>query len=303
MAIQKKISTIFLSALIAVFLIQAIAATALILLPATAQADSTFTFEVPILHGQEQTVTFNSKSGTKPIADYIKTIYTFAVGAVGIVAAVVLMIGGVMWITAGGNASNVSEAKSMITASLTGMILVLCSYLILGQINPALVNLQADIIAPVPSIAMPAPTSIMNTKTCTWKDACATCVVARISHPPIGQINYDMGSSQTVGIVNGKISLGTGDDTRATIVVADSVCGADPFDKGGIHGPFNYCSCSYPKDPNQNCTWLIGCDPYSYNIIPFDPNSINDNNSLALSSCGSYLAEADYDCCCKSAHQ
>ena len=278
----------FLSALSFVFLIQAIAATALILLPATAQADSTFTFEVPILHGQQQTITFNAKSGTKPIADYIKTIYTFAVGAVGIVAAVVLMIGGVMWITAGGNASNVSEAKSMITASLTGMVLVLCSYLILGQINPALVNLQADVIAPVASIPVTVP-SAMNTKSCTWKHACVSCVISKTSHPPVGQINYDL----------------VGNNSGATIVVADSQCPAkDPYDAAGLHSPFDYCSCSYPKDPNQNCTWLIGCDPYSYNISSLDLSSINsDNNLLAISSCGSYLAEADYDCCCKSAHQ
>ena len=123
----KYLPAIFISAFAAVFLIQIAAATALFLLPAPAQAADPFKLEVPI--GSFASVPMGDS--TKPIAQYIQAIYTYAVGAVGVVAAVVLMIGGVMWITAGGNASNVSEAKSMITASLTGMVLVLCSYLLL----------------------------------------------------------------------------------------------------------------------------------------------------------------------------
>jgi len=86
---------------------------------------------------------------TRPIADYINIIYKYAIGVVGIVAAVVLMIGGVVWLTAGGNAGQVSEAKAWIGSSLTGMILVLTSYMILYQINPDLVNIKATKITPI----------------------------------------------------------------------------------------------------------------------------------------------------------
>ena len=150
---------IFISAFAAFFLIQAIAATALFLLPTPAQAaNPPFILEVPI--GSFASVPMGNS--TKPIAQYIQAIYNYAVGAVGIVAAVVLMIGGVMWITAGGNTSNVSEAKSMITAALTGMVLVLVSYLMLDQINPALVDLQADIIG------TPTPIPLSTTLSCSW---------------------------------------------------------------------------------------------------------------------------------------
>ncbi|MCG2690830.1 pilin [Candidatus Parcubacteria bacterium] len=86
---------------------------------------------------------------TKAIGEYIKSIYKYAIGAVGILAAVVLMFGGIIWITAGGSAERIGEAKAWITASLTGLILALCSYMILYTVNPNLVNFK---ITPVKTV-------------------------------------------------------------------------------------------------------------------------------------------------------
>jgi len=74
------------------------------------------------------------------IGEYIAGIYKYAIGIVGILAAVVLMIGGVIWITAGGSATMISEAKAWIGASLSGLVIALCSYTILYYVNPSLVN-------------------------------------------------------------------------------------------------------------------------------------------------------------------
>lgn len=168
MAIKKILSAISLSALVVIFIVQAMIGTVLFFMPAPAQAASDYSInlEVPIptLHGGSANIKFNGS--TAPIADYVRAIYTFAVGAVGIVAAVVLMIGGLMWITAGGNASNVSEAKSMITASLTGLVLVLVSYLLLDQINPALVNLKAPGIQQPTAVVAQTATATSN---CSWQ--------------------------------------------------------------------------------------------------------------------------------------
>ncbi len=86
---------------------------------------------------------------TKAIGEYIKSIYKYAIGAVGILAAVVLMFGGIIWITAGGSAERIGEAKAWITASLTGLILALCSYMILYTVNPNLVNFKITTIKTV----------------------------------------------------------------------------------------------------------------------------------------------------------
>ena len=72
------------------------------------------------------------------IGEYIVGIYKYAIGVVGILAAVVMMFGGVRWIMAGGNASAISEAKAWIAAALTGLVLALASYTILYYINPSL---------------------------------------------------------------------------------------------------------------------------------------------------------------------
>ncbi|MFH0956172.1 MAG: hypothetical protein V1801_03125, partial [Candidatus Falkowbacteria bacterium] len=46
------------------------------------------------------------------IGEYIAGVYKYAIGIVGILAAVVLMIGGVLWIVAGGSATMIGEAKA-----------------------------------------------------------------------------------------------------------------------------------------------------------------------------------------------
>jgi len=76
---------------------------------------------------------------TPSIAKYVQGIYNYAIGIVGILAAVVLMWGGVVWLTSGGSAERVNSAKSWIGAALSGLVLVLTSYLILSTINPDLV--------------------------------------------------------------------------------------------------------------------------------------------------------------------
>jgi len=89
-----------------------------------------------------QTTDLSTFKSTEPIALYIRAIYKYAIGVVGILATVVMMFGGIMWLTAGGNQTRIGEAKAWIGASLTGLVIALCSYLILATVNPALVNLN-----------------------------------------------------------------------------------------------------------------------------------------------------------------
>jgi hypothetical protein len=102
------------------------------------------------------------------IGEYIAGIYRYAIGIVGILSAVVLMVGGVLWIVAGGNATMIGEAKSWITASLTGLIIALCSYLILYQVNPALTifqPLKVALVKTAPTATSTIPTTGLLTQT------------------------------------------------------------------------------------------------------------------------------------------
>ncbi len=103
-----------------------------------AEAQLQYTPEVGIPGEFEETM--DVPGDTSAIGNYIKAIYSYSIGIVGILAAVVLMIGGVTWLTAGGNANKVESAKQWIGGALTGMVLALSSYMILLQINPELVN-------------------------------------------------------------------------------------------------------------------------------------------------------------------
>jgi hypothetical protein len=76
------------------------------------------------------------------LGKYTQAVYNLAVGVVGIFAAVGLMVAGFIWLTAGGNASKVGEARAWIASSLTGLVLVLGSYIILYYVNPELTKIK-----------------------------------------------------------------------------------------------------------------------------------------------------------------
>jgi hypothetical protein len=81
-------------------------------------------------------------NNTATIANYVKAIYKYLIGIVGITAAIMLMAGGIVWLTAGGSPERVKQAQDYIVGSLTGLGLALGSFLILATINPALVNFR-----------------------------------------------------------------------------------------------------------------------------------------------------------------
>lgn len=74
------------------------------------------------------------------LASYIVALYEYIVGAIGVVAAIMIMVAGIRWAGAAGNADQVGRAKREVIGALTGLILALLSYVILVNINPATVN-------------------------------------------------------------------------------------------------------------------------------------------------------------------
>jgi hypothetical protein len=76
------------------------------------------------------------------IGQFIIVVFKYSIGIIGILAAIVLMVGGVIWLTAGGNQSKVGEAQNWIKGSLTGLVLALTSFLLLSTINSSLVVIK-----------------------------------------------------------------------------------------------------------------------------------------------------------------
>ena len=181
----KKFPKILIIFFLTVFVLQLFCLFFLLAAPAASQAaTATFTPQVGIGTDFPVGTPQTPDGSTSMIAKYIRAIYKYAIGIVGILAAVVLMIGGVMWIVAGGNSTAIGEAKSWIGASLTGLVIALCSYLILATINPALVDLKTTTIQTVEKIneensgtgrCLTATLSAADTRKCTdniTKDQC-----------------------------------------------------------------------------------------------------------------------------------
>ena len=83
------------------------------------------------------------------LGEYITGIYNYALAIAGILAALVLMAGGLIWLISGGDASKITQAKELIIGSITGLIILASSYVILIQINPNLVNFKLLSVRPI----------------------------------------------------------------------------------------------------------------------------------------------------------
>ncbi len=101
-----------------------------------------FTPQVTIDDKFQKEVGTPIEEGTRTIAEYIRSIYQYMLAVVGLLAVVILMISGVVWLTAGGNTERIGQAKNFMTGSLTGLVLMLTSYIILRTVNPDLVEFK-----------------------------------------------------------------------------------------------------------------------------------------------------------------
>ena len=129
------------------------------------------------------------------IAEYIAAIYKYAIGIVGILAVVVMMWGGVRWMTAGGNASGIGEARSWITAALTGLVLILGSYTILYFINPDLTNLK---FIEIKTIKLAKEEMAANAQ-CIWELESTTCMSANVENFNMFEATDDKSKCPEIG--------------------------------------------------------------------------------------------------------
>ena len=80
--------------------------------------------------------------GNQSLTGIVVWLYVFIVGISGLAAFVMIIWGGVQWMTSAGNPTKTTEAKDKIQKALLGLLLILASFLILQIINPDLVLLQ-----------------------------------------------------------------------------------------------------------------------------------------------------------------
>ena len=59
-------------------------------------------------------------------------VVTYLLTFLGIIAVVVILLGGFRWMTAGGNEDNVASAKKTVIAGMIGLVIVLSAYVIVN---------------------------------------------------------------------------------------------------------------------------------------------------------------------------
>ena len=110
--------------LAAVIIMLVVAPVFALALPVQAQGDAN-----ELLWGnQENNVAGNLGLGAKDPRAIVAGIINIALGFLGIVAVVIIILGGFKWMTAGGNEDKVAESKKLITAGIIGMVIVLAAW-------------------------------------------------------------------------------------------------------------------------------------------------------------------------------
>ena len=73
-------------------------------------------------------VTSATGLGVKDPRAIAADVINIILGFLGIIAVVIILLGGFKWMTAGGNEDKVGEAKKLITAGIIGLVIILASF-------------------------------------------------------------------------------------------------------------------------------------------------------------------------------
>ena len=68
--------------------------------------------------------------GTKDLREGVMMIVQLMLGFLGIVAIIIILYGGFVWMTAGGNEENVAKAKKIISAGIIGLVIIFTAFAI-----------------------------------------------------------------------------------------------------------------------------------------------------------------------------
>lgn len=77
-----------------------------------------------------------------PFVRYMGIIVNLLIGMIILIGFMVIVVGGYFYMTAGGDSSRISFAKTLIVSALLGIFLALVAYIILYTINPELIPTQ-----------------------------------------------------------------------------------------------------------------------------------------------------------------
>ena len=78
--------------------------------------------------------------GTKDLREGIMAIINVLLGFLGIIAIVIILYGGFVWLTSAGNEEKVGQAKKIISAGIIGLVIIFVSYAIASFVITQLIT-------------------------------------------------------------------------------------------------------------------------------------------------------------------
>jgi len=109
----------------------------LMLLPFTVKAANTLDTSLGLNAGN---VGATTGLGTRDVRETIASIINVALSLLGIIVLVIIIYGGFLWMTAGGNDEKVGEAKKWIFGGIIGLVIILSAYAIASFVISNLVT-------------------------------------------------------------------------------------------------------------------------------------------------------------------
>ena len=82
--------------------------------------------------------------GTQDVRVTIARIINVFMGLLGIIAVVIILYGGFIWMTAAGNEERVDKARKMIVAGVIGLAIILSAYAIASFVINSIITATAD---------------------------------------------------------------------------------------------------------------------------------------------------------------
>ncbi|MFH1402079.1 MAG: pilin [Patescibacteria group bacterium] len=118
--------------------------------------------------------------GAPNLGQYLSGIFKLGIGVASVLAVLIIVRGGVKYMTAEATPNTIEDAKQDITNALFGLVLVLSSWILLNTINPDLVNTNLNLKDVVPAIikkdlnVTTTKETLEQAKTSAWIGKC-TC--------------------------------------------------------------------------------------------------------------------------------
>ena len=96
---------------------------------------STPTYAPPTINDISSFTGLSKGVGDKPVLHVLENVLKFVTGIIAVIAMIMIVVSGIMYIVSAGDDKRVETAKTMLTYSIVGLIVALLGYVIVSSIG------------------------------------------------------------------------------------------------------------------------------------------------------------------------